>query len=205
MRPSPEILPFGDAAFLVELGSLADVLALHRGLAASAEPGVVVDIVPAARTILVTFEPEGGAEVRAWLERTEPHGADDDGGRLVRIDVAYGGADLGAVAALLKVSETEVVRRHTAAPWRAAFTGFAPGFAYLVAPDARLQVPRRAEPRTAVPAGSVGLAGEFSGVYPRASPGGWQLIGTTTAALWDPAAAEPALIRPGDRVIFREA
>jgi KipI family sensor histidine kinase inhibitor len=205
LRPSPEILPFGDAAFLVELGSLADVLALHRGLSASAAPDAVVDIVPAARTILVTFEPQSALEVRAWLERTQPHEADDDGGRLVRIDVAYGGADLGVVAALLGVTETEVVRRHTAAHWRAAFTGFAPGFAYLVAPDARLEVPRRPEPRTAVPAGSVGLAGEFSGVYPRSSPGGWQLIGTTTAVLWDPTAAEPALIRPGDRVLFREA
>jgi KipI family sensor histidine kinase inhibitor len=205
LSPSPDILPFGDGAFLVELGDLADVLALHRGLTASSAPDAVVDIVPAARTILVTFEPRGGPEVRRWLARTRPRAEDDDGGRVVHIDVAYGGADLSVVATQLGVDEAEVVRRHAAARWRAAFTGFAPGFAYLVAPGSGLEVPRRTEPRTAVPAGSVGLAGEFSGIYPRSSPGGWQLIGTTAAPLWDATATEPALIRPGDVVVFREA
>lgn len=205
MSGPPRILPFGDGAFLLELPGLDDVLALHRGLLASMAPRAVVDIVPAARTILVTFEPWARGDVRRWLEGVQPREEDDDGGRFVRIDVAYGGADLGNVARLLGVTEAEVVRRHTGARWRAAFTGFAPGFAYLVAPSSGLEVPRRAEPRTAVPAGSVGLAGEFSGIYPRSSPGGWQLIGTTAARLWDAAAPEPALIRPGDTVVFKEA
>jgi KipI family sensor histidine kinase inhibitor len=202
---SPRILPFGDGAFLLELPGLDDVLALHRGLLASTVPRAVVDIVPAARTILVTFEPWARSDVQQWLGAVQSREEDDDGGRLVRIDVAYGGADLGNVAGLLGITEAEVVRRHTSARWRAAFTGFAPGFAYLVSPSSGLQVPRRPEPRTAVPAGSVGLAGEFSGVYPRSSPGGWQLIGTTDARLWDAAAPEPALIRPGDTVEFRDA
>jgi KipI family sensor histidine kinase inhibitor len=89
--------------------------------------------------------------------------------------------------------------------WTAAFSGFAPGFAYLVTDHEKLRVPRRATPRTIVPAGSVGLAGEFSGIYPRSSPGGWQLIGTTSATLWDAVQPEPALVRPGDRVRFTEA
>ena len=90
-----------------------------------------------------------------------------------------------------------MVAAHTGTPWRVAFGGFAPGFAYLVGGDARLQVPRRDSPRTKVPAGAVGLAGEFSGVYPRESPGGWQLIGTTTVAMWDLDRDPPALLAAG--------
>jgi KipI family sensor histidine kinase inhibitor len=200
------ILPFGSGALLAEFGSLAEVLAHYRPLAAAPLPGVV-DLVPAARTILVRFEASADAgQVRHWLEHTAP---DDDGGGTggaqVTVEVDYSGEDLSEVARLLGIGEREVVRRHTAARWTAAFTGFAPGFAYLVAPGNPLQVPRRAEPRTRVPAGSVGLAGEFSGIYPAASPGGWQLIGHTAARLWDPARQEPALILPGTVVRFAEA
>jgi KipI family sensor histidine kinase inhibitor len=200
------ILEFGSAALLAEFGSLAEVLAHYRPLTAAPPPGVV-DLVPAARTILVTFEaPLTAAEVRRWLQATGP---DDGGGaaagRQVTIEVDYSGEDLPEVARLLGVGEREVVRRHTGSDWTAAFTGFAPGFAYLVAPGNPLQVPRRQVPRTRVPAGSVGLAGEFSGIYPGASPGGWQLIGRTEARLWDPAGEEPALIRPGSLVRFKEA
>ena len=100
-------------------------------------------------------------------------------------------------------SEDYIVAAHTGTPWRIAFGGFAPGFAYLTGGDPRLAVARRDEPRTSVPTGSVGLAGEYSGVYPRASPGGWQLIGHTDAPLWDPDRDPPALLVPGGTVRFR--
>jgi KipI family sensor histidine kinase inhibitor len=119
------------------------------------------------------------------------------------IDVVYDGADLADVAALLGMDTDGVVAAHTGTLWRVGFGGFAPGFAYLVDGNPRLAVPRRAEPRTRVPAGSVALAGEFSGVYPRESPGGWQLIGHTSAMLWDVGRPQPALLTPGLWVQFR--
>ena len=119
------------------------------------------------------------------------------------IDVVYDGADLTEVAGLTGMAAGEVIAAHTGTPWRVGFGGFAPGFAYLVGGDPRLHVPRRAEPRTRVPAGSVALAGEFSGVYPRESPGGWQLIGRTDAVLWDVERPQPALLTPGMWVRFR--
>ncbi|HXF02725.1 MAG TPA: allophanate hydrolase subunit 1 [Arthrobacter sp.] len=201
------ILPFGAGALLAEFTTLDDVLAHYAALSASPPPGVN-ELVPAARTILVTFAaPASTAVVRQWLEQTAPHDADassaPDPAGIVTLEVDYSGQDLPEVARLLGVSEAEVVRRHQHCEWTAAFTGFAPGFAYLVAPENPLQVPRLAEPRTRVPAGSVGLAGEFSGVYPSESPGGWQLIGRTDARLWDAAREQPALIAPGTRVRFR--
>jgi KipI family sensor histidine kinase inhibitor len=120
----------------------------------------------------------------------------------VEIPVVYDGPDLDEVARLTGLAEDEVVAAHTGTPWRIAFGGFAPGFAYLVDGDPRLHVPRRAEPRTSVPAGAVGLAGEFSGVYPRPSPGGWQLLGRTDAPLWDVDRDPPALLQPGGWVRF---
>jgi len=204
---SRTLLPCGDCAVLVELPRMADVLALYRGLAAAPLPGVV-DVVPAARTILVTFDPQltGLPQVRRWLQ--DVPAADDPGtaaGEQVTIDVDYCGPDLDDVAGLLGLPVREVIRLHTGSVWTAAFTGFAPGFAYLVTDHDRLAVPRRSSPRTAVPAGAVGLAGEFSGIYPRSSPGGWQLLGVTDAVLWDPSAGQPALLVPGTVVRFREA
>ncbi|NKX55052.1 5-oxoprolinase subunit B family protein [Arthrobacter mobilis] len=201
-----KILPFGPGALLAEFATLAEVLARYRALAAAPLPGVV-DLVPAARTILAVFDGSVTAgQVRHWLQAAAP---DDGGGAAsgaqVTIAVEYSGEDLPAVARLLGIGEREVVRRHTSSRWTAAFTGFAPGFAYLVAEGNPLQVPRREVPRTRVPAGSVGLAGEFSGVYPSASPGGWQLIGRTEARLWDASRPEPALILPGTVVRFTEA
>ena len=107
------------------------------------------------------------------------------------------------MARLTGLTAGEVIEAHTRTPWRVGFSGFAPGFAYLVDGDPRLAVPRRSEPRTSVPAGSVGLAGEFSAVYPRRSPGGWQLIGHTDAVLWDLERPDPALLTRGMRVRFR--
>lgn len=120
----------------------------------------------------------------------------------VKILVRYDGADLAEVATMIGLTPAEVVRAHTSTPWRVAFGGFVPGFGYLVGGDPRLHVPRRESPRTQVPAGSVALAGEFTGVYPRASPGGWRLIGTTDAVLWDPDRSPPAVLTPGTRVRF---
>ena len=113
------------------------------------------------------------------------------------------GADLAIVAGDLGMAVEEVIDAHTRTPWRVGFCGFAPGFAYLIDGDPRLNVPRRAEPRSRVPAGSVALAGAFSGVYPRDSPGGWQLIGRTDAVLWDINRSQPALLTPGTQVQFR--
>lgn len=199
------ILPYGDHALLVELDDLDAVLALFRGLDAS-RPDGVVELVPAARTIAVVVDPRilPLSAAAGWLERTAPLAAADAEERLVELDVVYDGEDLDEVARLTGLSPEEVVAAHTRAAWRVAFGGFAPGFAYLVTDGDPLEVPRRATPRTALPAGSVGLAGAFSGVYPRSSPGGWQLIGRTDAVLWDETADPPALLRPGTVVRFRE-
>jgi KipI family sensor histidine kinase inhibitor len=121
----------------------------------------------------------------------------------VQIDVVYDGEDLDEVARLTGMTPDQVIAAHTGTPWRVGFGGFAPGFAYLLGGDSRLEVPRRSEPRTKVPAGAVGLAGEFSGVYPRESPGGWQLIGRTDAVLWDVDRDNPALLTPGMWVQFK--
>jgi KipI family sensor histidine kinase inhibitor len=120
----------------------------------------------------------------------------------VEIPVTYDGPDLAEVARLTGLGEDEIVAAHTGTLWRVAFGGFAPGFAYLVGGDPRLQVPRRDEPRTKVPAGAVGLAGEFSGIYPRESPGGWRLIGRTDVAMWDLDRDAPALLAAGTTVQF---
>lgn len=197
---------YGDRALLLECGSTDEVLALAAALRDLDLPGVS-DIVPGARTVLVALS---GAEKQAALRArvagirlpetagtAAPQRAD------VVIDVVYDGADLDEVAALTGMSTGEVIEAHTGSRWRVGFGGFTPGFAYLVGGDPRLQVPRRTEPRTKVPAGSVGLAGEFSGIYPRESPGGWQLIGRTGAVLWDIGRPQPALLAPGMWVRFR--
>ncbi|MBG6238947.1 KipI family sensor histidine kinase inhibitor [Mycetocola sp. CAN_C7] len=199
--------PVGDRAVLLDCDDLDAVIAMHAGLLAS-RPHGVIDIVPAARTVLVSFDPAvlASEQVTAWLRTTMPIvPAFRVGEEPVTIDVHYTGEDLLEVAALLRLSEREVVDLHTASVWRVAFVGFAPGFGYLVTDHERLTVPRRTSPRTTVPAGSVALAGKFSGVYPRPSPGGWQLIGSTDAVMWDETATEPALLVPGRVVRFREA
>ncbi|CAM5405837.1 hypothetical protein FALB51S_02270 [Frigidibacter albus] len=201
------LLPAGDRALLVELADLPAVLALLGRLRQSPLPGAV-ELVPGARTLLLRWQ--AGQARRADLARAlqalelEPGGAAPASGREIEIPVRYDGADLAAIAALTGLPVAEVIRRHTATPQVVAFTGFAPGFAYLTGGDPALQVPRRQSPRPRIPAGAVALAGPFSGVYPRASPGGWQLLGTTPLAMWDLGRDQPALLQPGDRVRFRE-
>lgn len=197
------ILRSGDGGLLVEYDTLDDVLAHYRALHPPRLHGVV-DLVPAARTLLVRFDPSavGAAAVRHWITGTPPAAPDAAAGDEIVVEVRYDGPDLTEVGALTGLGADGVVEAHTAAVWTVAFGGFAPGFAYLSGGDDRLCVPRRGSPRTAVPAGAVGLAGEFSGIYPRRSPGGWQLIGTTTRKLWMPDREPPALLRPGARVRF---
>lgn len=202
----PRVRPVGERAFLLEVDALDEVLPLHAALAAS-RPDGVVDLVPAARTLLVRVDPGllPLTAARAWAlaaAADAESGAAIDG-PLVDLDIVYDGADLDDTARLLGIGADELVRRHSAAQWRVAFTGFAPGFGYLASDDWPFDVPRLESPRTRVPAGAVGLAGGFSGAYPRDTPGGWRLIGTTTAPLFDPDAASPALLAPGSRVRFR--
>lgn len=199
----PRVLPCGDAAVLVELDSLEEVVGLAAALADPLPPGVT-ELVPAARTILVRYDPartDRDAVARAVRERP-PRPPGERAGEVVEIPVVYDGPDLDEVAALAGLSPEEVVALHTSGEYVVAFCGFAPGFGYLTGLDPRLHVPRRSTPRTRVPAGAVGLAGEFTGVYPRESPGGWQLIGRTERRLFDLAWDPPALLRPGTRVRF---
>lgn len=202
------IYDYGDEALLVEFASTDEVLACTEAVRKARLPGVV-DVVPAARTVLVTFDgPRRQTPIRRRLTelcgppRPWPDAAARPADR-IDIDVTYDGPDLREVVRLTGLSSDEVVAAHTANPWRVGFSGFTPGFAYLIGGDERLTVPRRSDPRTKVPTGSVGLAGEFSGVYPRESPGGWQLIGRTDAVLWDATRDVPALLTPGMWVQFR--
>ncbi|CQD09002.1 allophanate hydrolase subunit 1 [Mycobacterium europaeum] len=200
------VLDFGDSALMLQCGGTAEVLAWAAQLRAAALPGVV-DIVPAARTVLVRLDgPRHQGVVRQRLRKMRVTAEQDTAAPRradVVIDVVYDGPDLAEVAGHTGLTIAQVIDAHTGSLWRVGFSGFAPGFAYLVDGDPRLQVPRRSEPRTSVPAGSVGLAGEFSAVYPRRSPGGWQLIGRTDAVMWDLARPAPALLTQGMWVQFR--
>ena len=200
------VFDYGDQALMLQCGSTAEVLAWVDALRGGALPGVL-DIVPAARTVLVKLDsPRLQGVTRQRLRKmrvTADDGVPVDRGADVVIDVVYDGPDLAEVADHTGLTTAQLVDAHTATPWRVGFSGFAPGFAYLVDGDARLRVPRRSEPRTSVPAGSVALAGEFSAIYPRQSPGGWQLIGHTDAVLWDLDRPNPALLTQGMWVRFR--
>ena len=197
-----QVLPMGVGAALVEdpPGTPASWAA---GLRAVGMRGVV-DVVPAARTVLVRCENE--AALRGVMERFEevaatvPAGSD---GGAVTIDVIYDGEDLGAVAATCGLSVDEIVALHSSAEYRVAFCGFAPGFGYLSGLPTELHLPRRPSPRTRVPAGSVAIAAEYTAVYPRQSPGGWHLLGRTDHVLFDVERDSPALLQPGVTVRFR--
>lgn len=200
--------PAGDRAILLETGDPAHTVAVAEALRAAGLPEVE-DLVPAAATVLVRVA--RSTDLRAFGRRVLDLAAGADAVAVaepddeLRIPVRYDGPDLADVAAATGLSPAQVIAAHTGTPWRAAFVGFAPGFAYLVGGDPRLRVPRRHQSRTSVPAGSVALAGEYSAVYPRESPGGWQLIGTTDATLWDEHAEPAATIRPGRWVRFQHA
>lgn len=196
-------LPVNSHAFLVELTDLAQTLALLEALQAAAIPAVE-EVVPAASTLLVRFHPARirREDLAARIAAMPLAQGGQKPGRLVEIPVRYDGEDLDEVAQRLGLAREEVIRRHTGSEYQVAFTGFAPGFAYLAGGDPVFDVPRRATPRTRVPAGAVGLAGRFSGVYPQDSPGGWQIIGVTDVPMWDSTRDAPALLQPGMRVRF---
>ena len=202
------VTDYGDQALLLQFDSTADVLAWAAALREAALPGVL-DIVPASRTVLLKLDGsryQGVVRRRLRTLRVAPDTvAAVPPEEPTVIDVVYDGADLAEVADRTGLTTAQVINAHTATPWQVGFGGFAPGFAYLVGGDPRLAVQRRSEPRSAVPAGAVGLADEFTGIYPRRSPGGWQLIGHTDVVLWDIDRPNPALLTPGMWVQFRAA
>ncbi|KAB1150830.1 allophanate hydrolase subunit 1 [Streptomyces luteolifulvus] len=193
----------GETALLVEVSSGEEAQALHAELLRRRAAGLLTvrEIVPAARTVLLDGL-EDPALLASRLTGSDVPAAPPREQEVVDIPVRYDGPDLAEVAAHWGVSAEEAAHLHAGTEFRVAFCGFAPGFGYLTGLPSRYDVPRRATPRTAVPAGSVALAGPYTGVYPRASPGGWQLIGTTDAVLWDHARVPAALLSPGTRVRF---
>jgi KipI family sensor histidine kinase inhibitor len=196
-----ELRAVGPRALLAEVADAGEALALATWARTSRLD--VDEIVPAARSVLLDgiddLDP-----VRAALSRWQPS-AEVPTGDLVEIPVHYDGADLEWVAATWGTDVDGVVARHTTTDFVSAFCGFAPGFAYLAGLPDELAVSRLDSPRSRVPGGAVALAGSWCGVYPTASPGGWRLIGRTDEVLWDPTAAQPALLAPGTRVRFRDA
>jgi KipI family sensor histidine kinase inhibitor len=197
------VRPVGTTAVLAELSGLHDVLALQALLLEQPMPGQV-DVLAAAETVMVKADSPAAARRMAGLlldmDLTVQAHAE---GKLVVIETVYDGEDLTEVARLTGLGVDGVIAAHSGQAWTVAFGGFAPGFGYMVGENKLLEVPRRSSPRTAVPAGSVALAGNYSAVYPRKSPGGWQLIGRTSARMWDLGREQPALAAPGDRVQFR--
>lgn len=194
------ILPAGDRAVLVELESLDAVLGYYAALADS-PPAGVIDIVPAARTVLLTTDGTDLDALTRLLRTVQPIAGGHTGGDLLEIPVVYDGEDLPDLADLLNCSIDDVIKRHTAEDWTVAFCGFSPGFGYLTGTGS-WDIPRRKSPRTKVPTGAVALAGEFSGVYPRESPGGWQLLGHTDLKIFDQDREPAALFHPGRHVRF---
>jgi KipI family sensor histidine kinase inhibitor len=204
---SLRFLTCGEHGILVECTDLDATLRLFSAVRAAVESGdmpAVSELVPAARTLLVSFDPliTARAELIASIRALRVEDGIAHRSRTVTIPVHYDGEDLSDVAELLSMAPENIIARHSGHAWRVAFVGFAPGFAYLTGGDPCFDVPRRSTPRLSVPSGAVGLAGTFSGVYPRPSSGGWQLIGHTDTPMWDDAAAVPALLQPGDIVRF---
>jgi KipI family sensor histidine kinase inhibitor len=206
------LLDCGEHAVLVEVDGLDEVLAFAHAVREAVAASVagftdVVEIVPAATTVLVVVRDEAPIVPLRQALAALPVAAGGVGPKsdqVVEIPVHYDGPDLSEVARLTGLGVRDVISAHTRSEWRVAFCGFAPGFAYLSWGDSRLAVPRRGEPRTSVPAGSVALAGEFSAIYPRSSPGGWQLIGHTEAIVFDVDREPPALLQLGVAVRFVE-
>lgn len=197
-------LPAGPSALLVQLDAQDEVFSLAVEIDRRRRDGwanTLVDVVPGASTVLLdgVARPERlAAEMATWLLPSLPAAP------VVTVEIScrYDGPDLADVATHWGVAEAEVVEIHTSLSHRVAFCGFSPGFAYIDGLGERWQAPRRPAPRASLRAGSVGLAGTYTGIYPRPSPGGWQIIGYTNAALWDPGRDPPALLAPGTAVRF---
>lgn len=196
-------LPVNLGALLVELTTLEQAIALHRNLIDEPIDGIT-QMLPAARTVLIEYDPlyVSSPQLAQMISQRSFEQSSLSLGKLVEIDVEYNGCDLDEVAEYLRLPVNALIDWHTETQFQVAFTGFAPGFAYLKSLETSLVVPRRDTPRAKIPMGSVALAGEFSGIYPKDSPGGWQLIGQTSQAMWDLNRVRPALLEPGDRVQF---
>ncbi|SNQ48080.1 putative hydrolase subunit [Frankia canadensis] len=216
-RAAARVLPCGTDALLLEVATLEHAERLYLRLRRDPPPGVV-ELVPAARTVLVVVDRQRTSLARlrqrvrpliAAAGRGEPGGAEGaaiaSAGPEVTVPVRYDGPDLAEVSRLAGLTAADVVRRHVQGRHRVAFCGFAPGFAYVAGLDPALALPRRATPRTRVPAGAVAVADTFTGVYPRSSPGGWHLIGRTDLVVFDLERDPPALLSPGTSVRFVEA
>ena len=196
-----QVLPAGPEALLVELADASQVRLLYADLRRDLR---CRDLVPGARTVLLDGL-EDLADARGYLAAWSPSGRPEDGeARTVELPTTYDGEDLDDVARRWDMTRAEAVATHTGTTFTVAFVGFAPGFAYCTGLPPELAVPRLDRPRPRVPAGAVGVAGEYTAAYPTASPGGWRLLGRTTARLWDAARDEPALLAPGTRVRFVE-
>ncbi|WP_052949681.1 5-oxoprolinase subunit PxpB [Dyella japonica] len=211
-----QIEALAEDAWLLRFGQTIDGAVNDRVHAAAAKLQAGLDhveCVPAYASLLLRFE------VTQWLDDDGRFAAErlraaiaavwnerslvDKPAREVSIPVCYDGVDLSDVATHAGMSTEEVATRHTTALYRVAMLGFAPGFPYLLGLDPALAMPRRSSPRTSVPAGSVAIGGQQTGIYPQDLPGGWQLIGRTPMRLFDLAAASPSLLAPGDHVRFR--
>ena len=215
MTGAPRIVSLGDSALLVEYEARIDVdvnrraVAFARAIVDAAFDGVS-DVVPAYRSVAVYYDRlrTDLQRLRKFVEETArlPVESSDQGvARTIRVPVCYGGEDgpdLEAVAAFAQITEEEAVARHLASAYRVFMLGFTPGFPYMGLVDESIAMPRRTTPRTRVPAGSVGIAARQTGIYPTASPGGWQLIGRTPLRLFDLQRTQPATFAPGDRVQF---
>jgi KipI family sensor histidine kinase inhibitor len=195
-----KVRPAGDRALLCDVADLDTAHRLRTAVVTAAYDGVV-DVVPGWRTVLIVVDEP--AHLAGVADRVRTLGLDASASNEPTthvIPVHYDGLDLAEVAEHAGLSVDEVIRRHAAPTYTVAFIGFQPGFPYLAGLDPTLTTPRRESPRTSVPAGSVGIAGDVTGIYPRSSPGGWQLIGHTDVMLFDPDAALSALLAPGDPV-----
>ncbi|MGW5386610.1 5-oxoprolinase subunit B family protein [Nocardia sp. NPDC003963] len=210
--PAATIRSAGDRAFLLTAADPDRVGQLVAALSGRTVSGLV-DILPAAETVLITLDsvhsaPRARRELEQIVAGVDAAEGDVSRGTFttatepVRIPVRYDGPDLDTVAEMLEIRPDQVVSAHTAAIWHCAFVGFAPGFGYLTATGWQSSIARRDTARTRIPAGSVGLAGAYSAVYPRETPGGWQLIGTTDLTMWDTGRDPPALVHAGARVRF---
>jgi KipI family sensor histidine kinase inhibitor len=211
------VRPVGDHALLLELPDNASVQVTAR-IARERFGDELVDVVPGHRTLLLVWD-EGLDDAAALMSNLKALAGDASAFKLdiravgnepppvVTVPVVYDGADLEAIAASLASSREDVVELHSGAEYTVAFMGFSPGFPYLVAEDGDealrlLELPRLATPRTEVPSGSVAVAAGYCGIYPRSSPGGWNLLGRTDAVLFDAQRDPPALLQPGTRVRF---
>lgn len=204
--PQPRILDYGPHATMLELDHDDHVDDLFSYLEAAVSRGELCgirDIVPAARTVLVVGESEAArADCLAHVSTWEPGAAERGAGQTHEIRVVYDGPDLDEVCRATGLSRQQVVDLHSGAEYRVAFMGFAPGFGYLTGLPDQLQLPRRKDPRAKVPPRSLAIAGDYTAVYPRTSPGGWNLLGQTVESMWDPSAERPNLLAPGDTVRF---